>query len=103
MRAGHDAPHSMVHHRKLLLLALLLTPACKDGGDMGDPYTGSGSVEYPLAFQSMQAGTTYQGAVTGGGAAYYRLTVSANSSATLTLSEQSAAASTLSLVTVRTR
>ena len=28
--------------RKRLLLALLLTPACKDGGDMGDLDTGSG-------------------------------------------------------------
>ncbi len=43
MGAGNDAPHSMVHHGKLLLLALLLTLACNDGGsEMGDPDTGSG-------------------------------------------------------------
>ena len=58
---------------------------------------------YPLSTQSMQAGATYSGSVRSGGAAYSRLTVPANTSATLSLIEQSAAASTLSLVTVRTR
>ena len=68
-----------------------------------DIFQDGGSAGYPLAFQSLQPGTVYQGAVISGGAAYFRITVPANSSATLSLSEQLVAPSSLSLVTVRTR
>jgi hypothetical protein len=59
--------------------------------------------QYPLQYQAMASGTTYSGTVLSGGAAYFKLLVPANTSATVSLTEQSAAASTLSLVTVRTR
>jgi hypothetical protein len=46
MRAGTDTQSAMVPHGKLPLLALLLTPACKDAvTDMGDPDTGTAALE----------------------------------------------------------
>jgi len=57
---------------------------------------------YPLKTQVMTNGTSYTGTVMGGGAAYYKLAVPANGSATLTLGGQSASAgSHLQLVVVR--
>jgi hypothetical protein len=61
---------------------------------------GGGGV-YPLSVQPMTSGIAYAGSVLSGGAAYYRITVPANASATVSLTEQSGAAPTLSLVTVR--
>jgi hypothetical protein len=59
---------------------------------------------YPLKFQVMTDGTSYGGSVVGGGAAFYKLAVPANGSATLTLGGQSASAgSHLQLVVVRTQ
>jgi len=64
-------------------------------------YTSSG---YPLKYQVMTDASTYTGTVTGGGAAYYKLSVPAGGSATLTLGGQSASAgSHLQLVVVRTQ
>jgi hypothetical protein len=57
---------------------------------------------YPLKYQVMTDGTSYSGSVVGGGAAYYKLAVPANGTATLTLGGQSASAgSHLQLVVVR--
>lgn len=57
---------------------------------------------YPLKYQAMADGTSYSGSVVGGGAAYYKLGVPANGTATLTLGGQSASAgSHLQLVVVR--
>lgn len=56
---------------------------------------------YPLSVQKMTSGIAYSGSVLSGGAAYYRITVPANAAATVSLTEQSGAAPTLSLVTVR--
>jgi hypothetical protein len=62
------------------------------------PSTGS---TYPLAITTMQDGVQYTGQVTAGGAAYYKLGVAANSSATFSLGQTSAG--NLQLVIVRTR
>jgi hypothetical protein len=57
---------------------------------------------YPLKYQVMSDGASYSGSVAGGGAAYYKLGVPANGSATVTLGGQSASAgSHLQLVVVR--
>ena len=57
---------------------------------------------YPLKYQVMTDATSYTGSVVGGGAAYYKLSVPASGSATLTLGGQSAAAgSHLQLVVIR--
>ena len=61
------------------------------------------SGQYPLAYQPMSSGVTYTGSVLGGGAAYYKLTVPAAGSATLTFVETTASAPRLSMVAVRTR
>lgn len=59
---------------------------------------------YPLDFQTMSPGESYNGTVTAGGAAYYRLAVRAGSSATLSLGGRSASAgSKLQFVVVRIR
>jgi hypothetical protein len=59
---------------------------------------------YPLNYQVMTDATSYSGSVIGGGAAYYKLSVPANGSATVTLTGQSASAgSHLQLVVVRTQ
>lgn len=59
---------------------------------------------YPLKFTVMTDASSYTGTVAGGGAAYYKLSVPAGGSATLTLGGQSAAAgSHLQLVVVRTQ
>jgi hypothetical protein len=63
---------------------------------------GNGS-QYPLPIQGMSSGITYSGSVISGGAAYFRITVPANSTATISLAEQGSAASSLSLVTIRTK
>jgi len=60
--------------------------------------TGGG---YPLSVQPMSNGIAYSGTVLSGGATYYRITVPANAAATVSLTEQTGAAPTLSLVTVR--
>ena len=57
---------------------------------------------YPLKYQVMSDGASYSGNVVGGGAAYYKLAVPANGSATLNLGGQSSSAgSRLQLVVVR--
>jgi hypothetical protein len=56
---------------------------------------------YPLPITTMQNATSYSGSVTAGGAAYYKLGVPANASATFSLSQ--ANAGNLQLVIVRTR
>jgi hypothetical protein len=59
---------------------------------------------YPLKYQVMADASSYTGKVTGGGAAYYKLSVPANGTATLTLSGQSASSgSHIQLVVVRTQ
>ena len=59
---------------------------------------------YPLKYQMMTDAASYTGKVAGGGAAYYKLTVPANGTATLTLGGQSASAgSHIQLVVVRTQ
>ena len=59
---------------------------------------------YPLEVTAMTAATSYTGTVVAGGAAFYRLSVPANSTATVSLGGQSGtAASTLRLVIVRTK
>jgi hypothetical protein len=55
---------------------------------------------YPLVMKQMTDATPYSGSVVAGGAAYYRLAVPANGSASLTLGGQ---ATNLQLVVVRTR
>jgi hypothetical protein len=62
------------------------------------PSTG---VTYPLPITTMQNGVQYSGLVTAGGAAYYKIGVAANSSATFSLGQ--ANAGNLQLVIVRTR
>ena len=69
-------------------------------------YGGVGNVAglYPLQVTAMTGATSYNGTVVAGGAAYYKLSVPANSTATLSLAGQSgAAASNLQLVIVRTK
>jgi hypothetical protein len=62
------------------------------------------SVFYPLTVTPMASSTSYTGAVSAGGSAYYRLSVAANDSASITLGGQSGAAgSNLQLVIVRTK
>ncbi|MEO8562082.1 MAG: hypothetical protein ABI601_08415 [bacterium] len=62
------------------------------------------SVFYPLAVTPMATSTSYTGTVVAGGSAYYRLSVPANGSASLSLGGQSGAAgSNLQLVIVRTK
>jgi hypothetical protein len=62
------------------------------------------SVFYPLTVTPMTTATSYTGAVVAGGSAYYRLSVAANDSASITLGGQSGAAgSNLQLVIVRTK
>jgi hypothetical protein len=56
---------------------------------------------FPLGITAMQNGSSYSGSVTAGGAAYYKLGVAANTSATFTLSQ--ANAGNLQLVIVRVR
>jgi hypothetical protein len=57
---------------------------------------------YPLKYQVMTDATSYSGKVVGGGAAYYKLAVPANGSATLNLGGQSASSgSHIQLVVVR--
>jgi hypothetical protein len=56
---------------------------------------------YPLPITTMQNATSYSGSVTAGGAAYYKLGVAANASATFSLTQ--ANAGNLQLVIVRTR
>jgi hypothetical protein len=63
-------------------------------------YPSTGGV-YPLSITTMQNGTQYSGLVTAGGAAYYKLGVAANTSATFSLSQ--ANPGNLQLVIVRTR
>jgi hypothetical protein len=63
-------------------------------------YPSNGTL-YPLSITTMQNGVSYSGAVTAGGAAYYKLGVAANSSATFSLSQ--ANSGNLQLVIVRTR
>ncbi|MEO6526552.1 MAG: hypothetical protein ABIP93_08005 [Gemmatimonadaceae bacterium] len=59
---------------------------------------------YPLQVTAMQPATSYNGAVVAGGAAYYKLSVPANGTATLSLAGPSGAvASNLQLVIVRTK
>jgi hypothetical protein len=59
---------------------------------------------YPLKVTPMTNGTAYTGSVTAGGAAYYKLSVPAGSSATVTLGGQSeSAGSHMQLVVVRTQ
>jgi hypothetical protein len=64
------------------------------------PAIGS-SGQYPLAYQPMASGVAYSGTVLGGGAAYYKVAVAANGSATLTFTETAGVSPMLSLVTVR--
>ncbi|HEV7993960.1 MAG TPA: hypothetical protein VGP25_19180 [Gemmatimonadaceae bacterium] len=62
------------------------------------------SVFYPLKVTPMTTATSYTGTVVAGGSSYYRLSVPANSTATLSLGGQSGAAgSNLQLVIVRTK
>lgn len=62
------------------------------------------SVFYPLTVTPMATATSYTGALSAGGSAYYRLSVAANDSASITLGGQSGAAgSNLQLVIVRTK
>jgi hypothetical protein len=62
------------------------------------------SVFYPLTVTPMANATSYSGAVVAGGSAYYRLSVAANDSASISLGGQSGAAgSNLQLVIVRTK
>ena len=57
---------------------------------------------YPLKYQVMSDAASYSGTVVGGGAAYYKLSVPANGTATLTLGGQPASAgSHIQLVVVR--
>ncbi len=57
---------------------------------------------YPLKYQVMTDATPYSGTVMGGGASYYKLTVPANGSATVSVGGQSASSgSHLQLVAVR--
>jgi len=59
---------------------------------------------YPLKYTAMTDGASYSGTVIGGGAAYYKVSVPANGSATVTLGGQSASAgSHLQFVVVRTQ
>jgi len=59
---------------------------------------------YPLKVTAMTNGTPYTGSVTAGGAAYYRASVPAGTSATITLGGQSeSAGSHMQLVVVRTQ
>jgi hypothetical protein len=61
-------------------------------------------VFYPLTVTPMTTATSYSGTVVAGGSAYYRLSVPANGTATLSLGGQSGAAgSNLQLVIVRTK
>jgi hypothetical protein len=61
-------------------------------------------VFYPLTVTPMANATSYSGAVVAGGSAYYRLSVAANDSASISLGGQSGAAgSNLQLVIVRTK
>jgi hypothetical protein len=62
------------------------------------PSTGT---PYPLSITTIQNGVQYSGSVTAGGAAYYKLGVAANSSATFSLAQPSAG--NLQLVIVRIR
>ncbi|MFL5607985.1 MAG: hypothetical protein ACJ8AD_16150 [Gemmatimonadaceae bacterium] len=63
-------------------------------------YPSNGTV-YPLPITTMQNGSSYTGTVTAGGAAYYKLGVAANASATFSLAQTGAG--NLQLVIVRTR
>ncbi|MDB4884161.1 MAG: Peptidase hyicolysin [Gemmatimonadetes bacterium] len=59
---------------------------------------------YPLQVTAMQTATSYPGTVSAGGAVYYKLSVPANGTATLSLTGQAGAtASNLQLVIVRTK
>lgn len=59
---------------------------------------------YPLKYQVMTNAQQYTGSVTAGGAAYYKLSVPANGSATLTLGGQTqSAGSHMQMVVVRTQ
>ncbi len=59
---------------------------------------------YPLKFQVMTNAQQYTGSVTAGGAAYYKLSVPANGSATVTLGGQTqSAGSHMQMVVVRTQ
>ena len=69
-------------------------------------YGGAGGVAglYPVQVTAMTSATSYTGTVVAGGAAYYRLSVPANGTATLSLGGASGgAASNLQLVIVRTK
>ncbi len=61
----------------------------------------STGISYPLSITTMQNGVSYSGSVTAGGAAYYKLGVAANTSATFSLGQTNAG--NLQLVIVRTR
>jgi len=62
------------------------------------------SVFYPLSVTPMTNATSYTGTIPAGGSVYYRLSVAANDSASITLGGQSGAAgSNLQLVIVRTK
>ena len=68
------------------------------------PNLGAGGFPYPLAVQSMANATPYTGTVLSGGAAYFKLTVPANGSATVVLTETAGASGNmLTLVTVKSR
>jgi hypothetical protein len=61
------------------------------------------SGSYPLKVQTMTNGTANSASVVAGGASFYRLTVPAEGTANVSLADQSATATNLQLVVVRTR
>lgn len=58
---------------------------------------------YPLAIQALATGVAANGTVVAGGAAFYKLAVAAGGTGTISLASQSAAASSLQLILVRTK
>jgi hypothetical protein len=64
----------------------------------------AGSASYPLFIRTLSNSVTQSGSVIGGGAGYFRFTVPISASSTVTITDQSGAAtSNLQLVLVRIR
>jgi hypothetical protein len=58
---------------------------------------------YPLTVQAVVDGVPASGTVVAGGAAFFKLAVPANGTATISLASQSSAASSLQLLLVKTK